>query len=541
MDWLNGIENASELGALLAELRLFGGDNAEIEVKSAEGGLPSDVAVSVCALSNLPLGGLLVLGVKETNDKSKSEKFSICGLRDPQKIEQQLTDAVRKSVQPVPPHLDHTKIRVNGQVVLVTKVSPQKPECRPATVNNVAYQRQSDSDYRMSEEEVCYVREVAKGQPSRERDTVKGLTKNELASDLTEMLAKSVRAGSRRLSDSNDEEILHALQAITATGEPTVAGLYALGKYPQGACPDLEVTAAVKLPYTPGRQRRTEDLRHFDGPLPDLLEETTRWCARNLKQFQEYDQNGNMRDVPELPLRAIREIIANALVHRDLGPFTQGKRVNIRLLHDRLVITSPGGLRGITAEQLRGRMMYQSAVNPRLYNIAKHLKTVDGDRLIEGEGGGLLEAINEMEARGLPAPRFVDNGTQFTVILMREAATPQGAGIGSARTEGSSSEDEPQIAPEPAPDATAVTVARDPESTLPAVGDDISAAILRELAEVGRPLTMRDLAVRIDMSTNHVRYRLKKLTAQGLLRMDGGRGRRDTRYRLIVADDPRGS
>ena len=35
---------------------------------------------------------------------------------------------------------------------------------------------------------------------------------------------------------------------LTAAGEPTLAGLYTLGTYPQGQYPALTVTAAVQLP-----------------------------------------------------------------------------------------------------------------------------------------------------------------------------------------------------------------------------------------------------------------------------------------------------
>ena len=59
-----------------------------------------------------------------------------------------------------------------------------------------------------------------------------------------------------------------------------------------------------------------------------------------------YDDRGHGVDVTEIPMRAVREIVANALVHRNLDAITDSKRVEIRLLQDRLVVTSPGGLWG---------------------------------------------------------------------------------------------------------------------------------------------------------------------------------------------------
>ncbi len=117
-------------------------------------------------------------------------------------------------------------------------------------------------------------------------------------------------------------------------------------------------------------------------------------------------------------MRAVREIVANALVHRNLDAITDSKRVEIRLLLDRPVITSPGGLWGVSESQL-GRPGAKSAVNPVLYDVCKFVSMPDASRVIEGEGGGIREAIEALRSAGLRPPRFVDTGVQFTTIISR--------------------------------------------------------------------------------------------------------------------------
>nr|WP_306428923.1 ATP-binding protein [Corynebacterium sp. 76QC2CO] len=92
--------------------------------------------------------------------------------------------------------------------------------------------------------------------------------------------------------------------------------------------------------------------------------------------------------------------------------------VEIRLRNDVLTITSPGGLWGVTESQL-GHPGAKSAVNPVLYQICKNTRGSDGIRVIEGEGGGIIEAVNVLRAAHLRTPRFIDKGIAFTVLISR--------------------------------------------------------------------------------------------------------------------------
>ena len=124
-----------------------------------------------------------------------------------------------------------------------------------------------------------------------------------------------------------------------------------------------------------------------------------------------------MVEVPELPLSAIREAVANALVHRDLGPNTlgAGTSIDVRLLPDKMVISSPGGLRDLTVEQLKSRDLARQEINQRLYRLCRYLKADDGSFVIEGEGGGVQLMLDAAQEQGLPETDLIDSGVQFTV------------------------------------------------------------------------------------------------------------------------------
>jgi ATP-dependent DNA helicase RecG len=158
----------------------------------------------------------------------------------------------------------------------------------------------------------------------------------------------------------------------------------------------------------------------MDGPLPEMLETALEWVQRNTVTTIRFGSDGHGRDATELPMVAVRELIANALVHRDLGPHAWTQRVEIRLRADELVITNPGGLYGVSLQQL-GTPTGKSAVNEFLYDICKLTRSPAGHRVIEGEGGGISEVRRSLRAVNLRPPRFSDAGVRFTAILPRHS------------------------------------------------------------------------------------------------------------------------
>lgn len=409
---------------LLQTLQFLGrhrGDNTTIEVKRAAGGVPQNLPETLCAFANMPDGGIIILGVDENSD------FSINGVEDPARVEAMVVQQARSTVKPSP-YLETATVEIDRVPVVVVHVSGLSPSQKPALHRGRAYLRQADGDYVMGPADLHMI-EVARLHATEAQQydalTVPGTSKDDLDAALLEEYLRNARANSSRLARYDDNDVLHQTGVLDRSGDLTQAGLYALGQYPQGRLPALGVTAAVRFPAdrVPS-QARTRNLQHFDGPLPTLLEDLMIWVRRNLTTEQIYGRDGHMRNELELPQRAVREALANALVHRDLGPDTlgQGKQVEVRIDPERLLIQSPGGLRGITLRQLESEELAKAAVNQRLYTIAKNLRTPDGARIIEGEGGGVREILLSTRDADLQRPKLIDTGVQFKAILWRGSA-----------------------------------------------------------------------------------------------------------------------
>lgn len=395
----------------------------------------------------------------------------------------------------------------------------------------------------------------------------------------------SCRSRSRRLAALDDTEVLRAAGVIAPSGEVTLAGIYAMGKNPQRYRPSLGITAAVLMPV--GAKERTRDLIHVTGPIPDLLDGAMPWIARNTPTSIRCDDLGDSRETPVLPMWAVRELLVNALVHRNLDAATEAERIELRVVGSTLVITSPGGLRGITEDAL-GRPDSKCAVNPVLYEICKNLHTTDGARLITDESG--IREVRDAAARAdLPDPILRDSGVRFTAILRwpatetAETATTEEkkAAPEAAEEEKEAAEEAPAPRRSPgtppagvprriAPPTPASGVQRRPVSTSPRQASpktltDAQRRLLPDLpqpapanvpadkraADAAEPeglaaLSRNAPAVWAALSTSHsmsalkratglsvqqLRRALQHLIGAGFVEMVGGQGHKETTYR----------
>ena len=115
------------------------------------------------------------------------------------------------------------------------------------------------------------------------------------------------------------------------------------------------------------------------------------------------------QDIYELPIRTIREMIANAVCHRSF--LTPGK-IQVALFDDRLEVTSPGMLdNDITIEKMKTGLS-----KIRNKGIAAALSYMN---VIEAWGSGIPRMFREAQEYGLREPELIDLGSDFRVNLYR--------------------------------------------------------------------------------------------------------------------------
>lgn len=403
---------ADELDNLVSRLRAAGGDTASVEIKSAAGGLPVSLSSTLSALANLPGGGLVILGIDERTG------FRPVPLADRQALKQGLAAKARNFSPPI--RLTIEDGAVDGAPVIVARVhecdSSAKP-CRVAS-SGESYLRGYDGDYRMSDlEEQAFL--AARKPPLFDRAPVAESTPDDLDQGLVAAFTATVRDrdpyGLGRFED--DSELLTRAGVTTRDGVLTVAGILALGIHPQQWFPRYVIQLAAEPQPGDPMGSRARNQATLSGPIPRMLESAMTWARRNFDTTIVSENDGNVHDQPAYPLTAFRELIANALVHRDLDHWSAGRAVEVRLRRDRLIISNPGGLYGITVDRL-GRESVTSARNARLVAICQYVHSPEsGLRVIEALATGIPTVTAELERTGLPPAQYIDTGIGFTVIL----------------------------------------------------------------------------------------------------------------------------
>lgn len=529
----------AQITDLVAHLRAHRGDTTGIEVKKAATALPSSLPTTLCAFANMPDGGTVILGIDERND------FAISGVAHPAKLEADLASVARNALTPSP-FIETESLTVNGRDLVIATVRPLPLTERPCLYKKRAYLRMADGDYAMADYELRMIAaEQAAAPQLRAFDVtpVEGLTLDDLVPELVDTYLAATRSKDRRLAERTDGEILRQTGVMVASGAPTLAGLYALGDYPQGMFPSLGVTASVPMGLRAGGPRSRNEER-FTGPIPVLLDDIMAWFRRNLDTDYRYRDDGHMIETTDLPLPAIRELVANALVHRDLSANTisLGKDIHIRLTRDRLVIDSPGGLHGVTIAQLESSQRAQAMVNQHLYLIAQKLSTSDGASIIEGEGGGIPEVFRAAREAGLDRPHLINSGVQFTAIMWRGDALATGAA--PQPTTGHAAEAAPE---KPAPTSGETAPAADGAEVGAAEADTAGRGtaeagtagpssknepVIVEFLRAHGPSRFADLEEGLSLTSGQLRYALKQGIAAGRIRMVGRQGLKSTRYDL---------
>lgn len=418
--------NPAELRGLVALLRARATDLTDLEAKTAVGGLPKSVRDTISAFSN-DRGGTVILGLDERADFALAEGF------DPVRIRDALASACADDLEP-PVRADVDIVDLGGGAVVVTEIPELDPRFKPCYVKargeyNGSFTRGGDGDRKLTDFEI-HLLHTNRGQPDDDRWTVSGAALADLDGLSVNFLLRRVRQRQRRAFDGlDDEAVLLRLNVIApdSTGQlvPTLGGLLALGQYPQQFFPQLNATFVVypglSAEDIPTSGPRFLDNRTFEGSIPYIVDEAVAAVLRNTS-VRSFVEGTGRRDVYDYPVEALREVIVNALVHRDYSPYSRGTPVQIILYADRLAVANPGGLFGAVTEDDLGGEGVSSSRNSILVKLLQDVQLPDSDRTVcENRASGIPTMLREMRLAGSAPPEFHNRINRFKVIFPRHA------------------------------------------------------------------------------------------------------------------------
>lgn len=188
------------------------------------------------------------------------------------------------------------------------------------------------------------------------------------------------------------------------------------GEYPQSFYLQLFIACVVvpglELGDTGTYGERFIDNKRVEGTIEEMLDGTLKFLIRNMKTSIIIDSNGKRTNKTEYPLEALREIITNALIHRDYSTLTENAYISVYMYNDRVEIISPGSLYGTNKLEELGTPVAMETRNPTIVRLLE-----EKSDLIENRHSGIPTAIREMKEYGLPEPEFYSDHGCFRVVL----------------------------------------------------------------------------------------------------------------------------
>lgn len=412
-----------DIPRLLENLRLVGTDTATVEVKAAAGGFPKTVPETLSAFAN-GRGGTIILGVSEAGDFRPVSGF------DAVRIQEALAGACADKLQPpLRPEIQIVDLP-EGQVV-AAEIEPLPPFDKPCWVKSKgryggSFIRTGEGDRRLSEYEIDRLVEERR-QPRFDEEVILEATESDLDQTLIDSL---LTRRPRALENADRPTALQRLYVLRpgpdGTPHPTLAGLLALGAYPQEFFPRLTVTFAAypgvdKAGVLDGSLRLL-DRETLSGPIPALVRDAVAAVERNMRTGALVD-GAFRRDVPDYPPTAVREAVTNALMHRDYSPLARGTQVQVNMYADRLEVLNPGGLFGTVTIRDLGRTGLSSARNQRLSALLEDVQLPGGGMVAENRGTGYATIQAQLGAALMPPPQPVDNISSFALTFLRRHLT----------------------------------------------------------------------------------------------------------------------
>jgi ATP-dependent DNA helicase RecG len=401
--------NVDELEKVLESLRRERSDNRQYEVKMAAGGFPQSVLKSICAFANMPGGGTIILGIDEKQD------FAVTGVYDAKNCQQTIANYAQKGYTS-PIVIDISLVAISGKNVVIGYVHEVENRLKPVRYRKTgsSFIRQYDSDFELSSiEERLF--EINQGIVNYDSTPVPNSSVADLSKPLVDGYIINRKRHSDILSSISDDEVLLRTGILHNTGELSVAGLLALGVYPQQFFPNYTIKASIRGSGDISSRTRAVNVRAFDGPVPTMLESALRWIQSGVREYTMDLEDGNVASVGEYPAVTCRELLANALVHRALTPVAMIETISLILDDNRLVLSNPGGLFGLTVGEL-GRTASRTR-NSRLAEICQYVPAERGANVIEKLGSGIPKMFAEQRRYGFKLPQFIDGEIYFTAIL----------------------------------------------------------------------------------------------------------------------------
>lgn len=247
-----------------------------------------------------------------------------------------------------------------------------------------------------------------RGEGNYEATVLPGATLDDLDRERVEQYAKLFldEVSSRHRWNEETLDLLFRRGCLTkesSTYRPTVAGLLLFGREPQRLLPSAEILLAR---YAGSEMSDTFIRETARGSLPEQIRAAEAFLTTNMRKGARI-ADFKRKETPEYPLPAVREVIVNAVAHRDYQ--IRGEEIRVLMFNDRVEVYSPG--------RLPGHITIENIVDERFARNEVIVQVLTDLGFVERLGYGIDRILRQMSEAGLPQPKFQETANGFRVTL----------------------------------------------------------------------------------------------------------------------------
>ncbi len=211
-------------------------------------------------------------------------------------------------------------------------------------------------------------------------------------------------------------EILLKLRAITASGI-TMFGLLAFSNkfgLQELTAPTVNIAVTHYISTSKVNPEDAEEVnlddKEFSGNAVSQFEEAFKFILSKLPVRSRIDPEGKRREHLAIPIVAIRETLANAIVHRDYTTFSS--RIQIDIYSDRIEFSNPGRSL-VPLEEIE--TAHSETRNPLLMYYLRDFE------ITEQRARGITTIKSSLKNAGLAEPKFEHRADWFIATIFNTA------------------------------------------------------------------------------------------------------------------------
>ena len=255
----------------------------------------------------------------------------------------------------------------------------------------------------------------------------------------------------------------------------------------------MQIQPAIQCAVFKGKTRAYfVDRREFSGPIQDQVQLAFQYVLEKINMGMQI-KGIYRQDVYELPINSVRELIANAVAHRN---YLEPGNIQVAIFDDRLEVTSPGMLLNTVSikKMIEG---YSRLRNPAIANAFAYMK------IIEKWGTGIPRILRECKEYGLKKPELIDFDGDFRVNMYRREEKSKTTQTTTQITTQTTTQTTTQITTQ-----TTIKLTKNDHEILQVIQNNPA-------------LSQKEIAMELGWTVDRVKYYLNKMKKQEAIRRIG--------------------